>query len=39
MDIKHMADSGFRKFRVLSKVCLGGLVHCYEIPSFNTRES
>ena len=24
MGIKHRADSGFRKFQVISKLCLGG---------------
>ena len=32
MGIKHRADSGFRKFRVLSKLCLGGQVCCSEMP-------
>lgn len=33
MGIKHRADSGFRKFRVLSKVCLGGQVRSSEMPN------
>jgi hypothetical protein len=32
MGIKHRADSGFRKFSALSKLCLGGQVKCSEMP-------
>jgi hypothetical protein len=32
MGIKHRADSGFRKFQVLSKLCLGGQVRSSEMP-------
>ena len=32
MGIKHRADSGSRKFRVLSKLCLGGQVRSFEMP-------
>ena len=32
MGIKHRADSGFRKFQVLSKLCLGGQVSSSEMP-------
>jgi len=32
MGIKHRADSGFRKFRVLSKLCISGQVRCSEMP-------
>lgn len=32
MGIKHRADSGFRKFSALSKVCLGGQVNSFEVP-------
>ncbi len=32
MGIKHRADSGFRKFRVLIKLCLGGQVRSSEMP-------
>ena len=32
MGIKHRADSGFRKFRFLSKVCLGGQLRSSEMP-------
>ncbi len=32
MGIKHRADSGFRKFSALSKLCLGGQVRSSEMP-------
>jgi hypothetical protein len=32
MGIKHRADSGFRKFRVYSKLCVGGQVSSFEMP-------
>ena len=32
MGIKHRADSGFRKFRVVRKLCLGGQVSSFEMP-------
>jgi hypothetical protein len=32
MGIKHRADSGFRKFWVLGKLCLGGQVRSFEMP-------
>lgn len=32
MGIKHSADSGFRKLRVRSKLCLFGLVNSSEMP-------
>ena len=32
MGIKHRADSGFRKFRVLRKLRLGGQVRSSEMP-------
>ena len=32
MGIKHRADSGFRKFRVLSKVRFGRIVESFEMP-------
>lgn len=32
MVIKHSADSGFRKFWILYKLCLGGQVRSSEIP-------
>lgn len=32
MGIKHRADSGFRMFRVFSKLCLGGQVGSSEMP-------
>ena len=32
MGIKHRADSGFRKFSILSKICLGGQVSSFEMP-------
>ncbi len=32
MGIKHRADSGFRKFRVIRKLCLGGQVRGSEMP-------
>ncbi len=38
MGIKHRADGGFRKFSVLSKLCLGGQVRSSEIPTFHTRD-
>jgi len=38
MGIKHRADGGFRKFRVLSKHCLGGQVRSSKCPTFHTRD-
>lgn len=32
MGIKHRADSGFRKFRSLSKLGFGRTVKCFEMP-------
>jgi len=32
MGIKHRADSGFRKFRVLSKLGFGRTFKCFEMP-------
>lgn len=32
MGIKHRADSGFRKFLALSKLCLAGQVWSSEMP-------
>jgi hypothetical protein len=32
MGIKHRADSAFRKFRVHSKLGLGGQVRSFEMP-------
>ncbi len=32
MGIKHRADGDFRKFRVLSKLFLGGQVYSSEMP-------
>ena len=32
MGIKHRADSGFREFRVISKLCLGGQIRSSEKP-------
>jgi hypothetical protein len=32
MGIKHRADSGFRKFRFLSKLGFGRTVKCFEMP-------
>jgi len=32
MGLKHRADSGFRKFQVLSKLSLGGQVSSSEMP-------
>jgi hypothetical protein len=32
MGIKHRADSGFRRFSALSKVCFGRTVKSFEMP-------
>ena len=32
MGIKHRTDGGFRKFRVLIKLCLGGQLRSSEMP-------
>jgi hypothetical protein len=32
MGIKHRADSGFRKFRVFTKLSFGRTFECFEMP-------
>lgn len=37
MGIKHRADSGFRKFRLLANSVTGGQLSAQKCPTFNTR--
>ena len=34
--MKHRADSGFRKFSAISKICLGGQYEAPKYPTFHT---
>jgi hypothetical protein len=38
MGIKHRADNGFRKFRLLLKFVSGGQLSAPKCPTFHTRD-